>query len=496
MKTSPFDKLTRFWNSAGETYSLWSADMYLLDLNQHYIDTFHPGLTKDQVIGKHLHELMPGLDQTPRYNRYLKVLSEKKPTKWQEKVSRDGFEDRYMYINVFPIDDDFGVITSDVTELVKTQKNLEQIDNRYRILYNHTPVMMHSIDTQGIITDVNEYWLEVLQYQRKEVIGRGIVEFMTPESRQIAVKESLPNFFATGITKNREYRIVKKNGDIMDVMLSAIGLFGKTQQIENTLAFMIDVTERKKYESQQKNLIRELQTKNAELEKFTYSVSHDLKSPLVTIQGFLSLLKQEFSETATSQMLSDFQRISNAAEKMGQLLDELLDISRVSRTTSTSQQVDMNQIVVDIQALLHGAIVEKNAKIKVQSNLPTVVGDPVRLREVIQNLIENAIKYSIPKKEIEIEVGWHPSNPQNPDLSEDVIFWVKDNGIGIEPRFHKKIFDLFEKLDQHNTGTGIGLALCHKIIEIHGGSIWVESAGIGKGTTFFFSLPKSHIHAN
>ncbi|MDX2249622.1 MAG: PAS domain S-box protein [Bacteroidia bacterium] len=484
-----YHKLRQFWESAGETYSLWSADMHLLDFNQHYMRTFHPNLTRENVIGRHVTELSPGIEKTDRYQRYARVLLDKTPAKWQEKIPLPGKEDRHIYINIFPVDDNFGVITTDVTELVNTQKALYTIDNRYRMLYNNTPVMMHSIDRRGLITDVNDYWLDIMGYEREAVIGKGIVEFMTPESRKVAEEISLPNFFKTGITRNREYRIIKKNGEIMDILLSAVGVFDANLEIESSLAFMINITERKQFENDQKSLIRELKAKNAELERFTYSVSHDLKSPLVTIQGFLSMIKMDIEGIATAQTLDDFRRISGAAEKMGQLLDELLDLSRVSRNTFPSAKVDMNLVLSDILALLQGVIIAKNPKMIIQPNLPDVKGDPIRLREVFQNLIENALKYNIEGKEIVIKIGFQP-HPDPEKAEEEIVFYVKDNGPGIEARFHKKIFELFEKLDNKQKGTGIGLALCHKIIELHGGSIWVESDGTGTGATFYFSLRK------
>ena len=235
--------------------------------------------------------------------------------------------------------------------------------------------------------------------------------------------------------------------------------------------------------SHRKVLIEELESKNAELERFTYTVSHDLKSPLVTITGFLGFLEKDAMAGDAAKVKSNIHRITNAAHRMQALLNDLLELSRIGRLMNTPENIPFNEIVNEAVDRVRGKLDEINAIIEIQRGMPIVYGDRVRLIEVIQNLVENAAKYYIPKARTRIEVGArvHSEKP--------TVFFVRDNGIGIAPEYHDNIFGLFNKLDPKAEGTGIGLTLVKRIIEVHGGRIWVESEA-GKGATFYFTLPK------
>jgi len=229
-------------------------------------------------------------------------------------------------------------------------------------------------------------------------------------------------------------------------------------------------------------LINELESKNAELERFTYTVSHDLKSPLVTITGFLGFLEKDAHAGNTEKIASGIKRINNAAHKMQSLLNDLLELSRIGRIINPPENVSFDDIAHEAADRVHGRLNELNAVLEIETNLPVVYGDRVRLVEVMQNLIENAAKYSKPQIQPHIEIGVKEKDQFN------ITFFVRDNGIGIAPEFHDRIFGLFNKLDSTAEGTGIGLTLVKRIIEVHGGRIWVQSES-GNGATFYFTLP-------
>lgn len=234
--------------------------------------------------------------------------------------------------------------------------------------------------------------------------------------------------------------------------------------------------------NQRRKLIDELESKNAELERFTYTVSHDLKSPLFTIRGFLGYLRQDALAGNTGRLESDIQRIVDATEKMQQLLNDLLELSRVGRLMNEPALVNIQQLVSDALNLSHGRIHNRGVEVRVQDGLPSVYGDRQRIFEVFQNLVDNAAKFmgEQPKPIIEIGAsGWQNGMP---------VLFVRDNGVGIDPKHLDRIFGLFNKLDPKSDGTGIGLALVKRIIEFHGGAIWVESQP-GNGSTFYFTLP-------
>jgi PAS domain S-box-containing protein len=233
--------------------------------------------------------------------------------------------------------------------------------------------------------------------------------------------------------------------------------------------------------SQRKNFIVELEAKNAELERFTYTVSHDLKSPLVTIRGFLGYLERDSLEGDYEKFKHDKLRIETAVEKMQNLLQDLLELSRIGRLMNAPVEIPFEEIVKDALEIVHGQIEDRNVLIEHERSDITLKCDRIRMTEVLQNLIDNAVKFMGTQASPRIEIGTY-LNSENEN-----VFFVKDNGIGIAPEFHGKIFGLFDKLITESDGTGIGLALVKRIIELHGGRIWVESE-IGKGAAFYFTI--------
>ena len=227
----------------------------------------------------------------------------------------------------------------------------------------------------------------------------------------------------------------------------------------------------------------ELVAKNEELERFTYTVSHDLKSPLVTISGFVSFLEKDALAGNHDRVRADADRIRTAADSMARLLDELLKLSRAGRMVNEPKAVPLVDLARQVQDLLTGAINARGVEVHIAEDLPVVLGDPLRLQEVVQNLFDNAVKFMGEETAPQIEMGWRTQDG-------DAVIFVRDNGVGIDPIYHEKIFSLFERIDDgRKHGSGVGLALVKRIVEVHGGKIWVESEGMGKGASFCFTLP-------
>lgn len=229
--------------------------------------------------------------------------------------------------------------------------------------------------------------------------------------------------------------------------------------------------------------IRELEAKNAELERFTYTVSHDLKSPLVTIMGFVSYLEKDALAGRMDRVKSGVSKISDAAMKMEHLLNDLLELSRIGRLINAPENVPFEEIAQDALERVRGRIEELGVQVSIAQDLPIIHGDRERLIEVMQNMLDNAAKFSAGTAHPQIEIG-----TKGLDENLHPILFICDNGIGIAPEFHERIFGLFNKLNPQIEGTGIGLALVRRIIEVHGGRIWVDSTP-GHGTTFYFTLP-------
>jgi signal transduction histidine kinase len=253
---------------------------------------------------------------------------------------------------------------------------------------------------------------------------------------------------------------------------------------DRTAALTKEVAERKQAQSDRERLITELKAKNVELEQFSYTVSHDLRAPLITIRGFLGLVEKDAVAGNIERVRGDMARIIAATEKMERLLTELLELSRIGRMMNPPQAVPFDEIAREAVELVRGRITERSIAIEIAPGLPVVYGDRTRLVQVMQNLIDNSTKFMGDQMKPRIEIGLAK-------YAEDgkPILFVRDNGIGISAQNQGKIFGLFNQISPGTEGTGVGLALVKRIIEVHGGEIWVESQGSGQGTTFSFSLP-------
>jgi PAS domain S-box-containing protein len=281
-----------------------------------------------------------------------------------------------------------------------------------------------------------------------------------------------------------EVRTYRKDGSLRWVKVYAHPVWDEeNNRLKAIIGAVQDVTERKQIEQERETLIRKLEIQNAELERFTYTVSHDLKAPLVTITGFLGFLEKDAQSGDHERLHSGIERISHAAKKMQALLNDLLELSRVGRLLNPPEDVPFLEIVNEAIERLRGRLDAIHAVVEIQRDLPMVRGDRTRLIEVVQNLVDNAAKYARPEERAQIQIGASGINDHGYP-----IFFVRDNGIGIEPQYHERIFGLFNKLDPNTEGTGIGLSLVKRIVETHNGHIWVESEK-GKGSTFRFSLP-------
>lgn len=250
---------------------------------------------------------------------------------------------------------------------------------------------------------------------------------------------------------------------------------------QRTEAFRGELNDHKQIEAQRKWLMKQLEQSNADLHQFTYTVSHDLKSPLVTILGFLGLLEKDAESGSVQRVLRSIKPIRLAAEQMVRMLNELLELSRIGKVSVTPTRVSVVEVAREAVDRLAGQINATNAEVVIRSDLPPTSAVRPQLVHMMQNLIGNAVKYMGDEVKPLVEVGFRRAG-------QEVIYYVRDNGIGIDPLHHEKIFGLFERMDHQPEGTGLGLAIVKRVAEVHGGRVWVESEE-GKGSTFCFTLP-------
>ncbi len=282
------------------------------------------------------------------------------------------------------------------------------------------------------------------------------------------------------------------DGNTIVLLTSKIPLRSSEGEIIGVLGTYMDITERKRMESELrrsrdelelrvKERTQELTRKNTEMERFIYTVSHDLRTPLISVSGLLGFIKEDSEKGDLDLMQADLRIANEAVTKMDRLLLETLELSRIGRVVSPLEDVPFVEIVEDALRQTSEKIRSKGFKVSIAQNLPVVHVDRMRITEVLVNLIENSIKYMGLQTDPEIEIG------QRID-GMDRIFFVRDNGIGIDPSQHDKVFGLFYKVDKKSEGTGAGLAIVKRIIDVHGGRIWIESE-LGKGCTVCFTLP-------
>jgi PAS domain S-box-containing protein len=340
--------------------------------------------------------------------------------------------------------------------------------------------MMSIEDANNIFIDVNKAFTDSIGFEREDVIGRRASDLnilFSPED----VKKAQTILNEQNAFRDIELSFRQKSGKTFSVLMSIEEFL--VNNATYTLTSALDITDRKQAEAEREKLIDELEAKNEELERFTYTVSHDLKSPLVTINGFLGYLEQDATSGNIERLKKDIHRIHDAVNKMQQLLNELLELSRIGRMMNAPEAIAFDNLVKETINIVYGQLEAHSVTVQVQPELPLVYGDKPRLMEVLQNLLDNAAKYMGNQPSPQVEIG------QYGDENDKSIFYVKDNGIGIAPEYYDRIFGLFNKLDAKSEGTGVGLALVKRIIEIHGGRVWVESE-TGLGSTFFFTLPK------
>jgi PAS domain S-box-containing protein len=382
-------------------------------------------------------------------------------------------------------------IPYDVTELEAARREAQASSERFAKLFelSPTPIVVGAI-ADGRYLAVNEAWLQLHGYSRQDLEGHGSLSlgvWADPADRA-----TLVGMISAGKPVRRiPIRFRKKSGEIFETLYSATLADWKGERA--IIATPQDVTELRQATAEIRELnetleervaqrTRALEQANRELESFSYSVSHDLRAPLRAITGFSALLGAR-PGIATDPEGADYaRRVTAAASRMGTIVDALLNFSRLSRQDLANRRVDLAGEVEAIIAEFGEATAGRGLRWKVGA-LPVVNGDPTLLRLVLQNLLDNAIKYSARRGDAVIEVD-------ATQAGGETVVRVKDNGIGFEMQYATKVFGVFERLhaDGEFEGTGIGLANAQRIVQRHGGRIWCE-AEPGVGATFFFSLP-------
>ena len=332
------------------------------------------------------------------------------------------------------------------------------------------------IDLKGNVVKFNEAASKLFGYN----MDRDSVN-VTRLIYQEDYKYALASFLelqTKGYYKNYEARVSTKSKEIKWVHINASIIFDKDKNPIAAQGIVRDITEIKSLELQKEKLLEKLGKSNEELNEYAQVVSHDLKSPLRSIYALVEWIKEDNEGQFSEVTAANFSLINMTLEKMEQLITDVLDYSSVTSENRLKNEIDLNEVITDICQILY---VPENIEVELKSNFPTMHGNRTRLQQLFQNLLTNAIRYTDKEKGL-VEVDYL-------DLGDYLEFSVKDNGIGIDPKHHEKIFKIFQSLHQNKESTGVGLSIVKKIVESYQGKIWLESTP-DIGTTFYFTLKK------
>jgi PAS domain S-box-containing protein len=403
----------------------------------------------------------------------------RQPFLWEGRIRPNPSEVRWLHIEARATEGGDGDIVwqgiqYDITDARTSQAALRASEEKLRSLYEMSPLGIALTDWNGRYVEFNESFRRITGYSAEELHS---IDYwtLTPEQYAADEQRQIESLERTGRYGPYEKAYRRKDGVLVPLQLSGVRIQGPDGQ-PLIWSIVEDITARRRAED-------ELHRSYAELEQFAYAASHDLREPLRMISSYMSLLERRMQDRLTQDERDFLHFAKDGARRLDALILGLLDYSRVGRNRSP-EQVPLAEAVRDACENLTAAVAEADARITVPPDLPTVIGDRMELMRLFQNLIGNAIKYRVPGQRPEVAIGWR----------EDGSHWqvfVRDNGIGIDPADHERMFGIFQRLvsREQYEGTGIGLAVCRKILQHHDGSISVESA-LDQGACFTVTLPK------
>lgn len=436
----------------------------------------------EELVGRNIHQLihhshedgtLAAPDECPLLRNLDHKIHRAEEIFWHADGS--SFPVEYWSYPLQRADQTIGAVVTffDISKRKSQETALRESEARNRALLDAIPDMMFVLDNDGVFIDARIPPGAPLLFEHTHQFLGQKISTLVPARIADPALAAITQIQQTGQTQRFEYQL--KIRGIERSYESRVVRCTETSY----LAVVRDISEKKLAD-------QALHQKNREMEHFVYSVSHDLRSPLVTIKSFLSMLRKDLETDAKEQIEEDFHYLIGAADKMDQLLAALLQLSHIGRSDRPPQIISVKELVDQSLNSLAGPLREKNIRIDIDEMPFELDGDPVRLGQIWQNLIENAIKYMGDQEQPLINIGVvEQEHEQTP------VFYVRDNGMGIAAEHSERIFALFAQLNTRSSGSGLGLAMVKKIVELYQGKVWLASEGENKGSCFYFTLPRS-----
>ncbi|GAB2622771.1 hypothetical protein GCM10027035_18240 [Emticicia sediminis] len=448
---------------------------------------------REDIIGENFWDYFTKLIQLKFYSEFHRAVAENIPVRFEEYLS---LSEQWFEVSAFPSDNGITVYTRDITERKNIEQKIRSERKLLRTLIDNLPDTIYFKDTEArkLISNRVDLSLQGVSNE-EEVIGKTDLELYPDKNSCLGYEQDMEILRTGKAIINYEESFKTNDEHLLWLQTSKIPVYDDSKQIIGLLGIGRDITERKlaeqKLESVNKELqkyVQQLLISNAELEQFAYVASHDLQEPLRMVTSFLSQIERKYKDIIDEKGKQYIFFAVDGAKRMRQIILDLLEFSRVGKAEDKLELIDLNELVNEILVLYRKQIKDKKAVI-LSDTLPSVRTSKSSMRHVFQNLISNSLKY------VNTQEGFVPQiNIFVKSESNDWIFAIKDNGIGIDSQYFEKIFIIFQRLHSKDeySGTGIGLAITKKIIENLGGRIWVESEP-NHGSTFYFTIPKQLI---
>lgn len=371
----------------------------------------------------------------------------------------------------------------DITRAIAARQVIEERDSILAVLLEAiTDVAVYMLDPEGRIRTWNAGAERLTGWTRDEVVGTSRARFFDPDERHVdAAAQHLAHAASTGKSEGEGWR-VRKDGTRIIVAFSLYAVRDRRGRLTGFAKVMRDVTQQRAAEDEVRRALVVVEQRNFEMEQFAYTVSHDLKTPLVTVAGFAGHAKADLAAGRTDRLPQFLDRVLAGTARMKLTIDDLLVLSRLGRVGQPNIRVELALLVADIVVGMSEQIAAAGARVVVEPDIPDVTGDPARIRDAIENLIDNALAYGCPKPGMCIEIAASGDD-------EMVRLSVRDFGPGVPAESRERVFALFQRLHVDREGSGVGLAIVRRIAEAAGGRAWVEDAP-GGGAVFFVSFPR------